>query len=99
MGNLPKSKVGTRRLNLGGEEVEVRGLLRRELTEVLAPVGETPDDPAARERCDVLTVALGCGVTEAEAAEWMESAPGGHVVLIIQAVMELSGMGESEGKG
>lgn len=99
MGNLPKSKVGTKTLTLGGEKVEVRGLLRRELTEALAPVGEAPDDEAARERTDVLTVALGVGVTEAEAAAWMADAPGGHVVQIIQAVMELSGMGDEEGKG
>jgi hypothetical protein len=99
MGNLPKSKVGTRTLVLGGEKVEVRGLLRRELGEVLAPVADGTDDPSARERCDALTVALGCQVTEEEAAEWMAAAPGGHVVLVIQAVMELSGMGDEEGKG
>ncbi len=96
MGNLPKAKVGTRTLTLGGDAVEVRGLLRRELSEALATAGS--DDPAERELVDVRTLALGCDVTEAEAAEWMNTAPGGHVVLILQAVMELSGMGDEQGK-
>lgn len=100
MGNLPKSKVGTKTLTLGGEQVEVRGLLRSELAQVLAPSnGEGGDTPEARERCDALTVAIGCGATEEEAAEWMATAPAGHVVRVIEAVMELSGMGDEVGKG
>lgn len=100
MGNLPKSKVGTKTLVLGGDEVEVRGLLRNELVAMLAPINEEGADPdEARERCDVLAVAMGCGATEAEAAEWMASAPAGHVVRVIEAVMELSGMGAEVGKG
>lgn len=98
MSNLPKSKVGTRTLTLGGEPVEVRGLLRRELAEMLAPVAEGSEDPAARERCDALAIAFGLGVTEEEAAEWMAEAPGGYVIKVIEAVMELSGMGDEVGK-
>lgn len=100
MGNLPKSRVGTKTLTIGGEPVEVRGLLRSEVGVMLAPLHEEgADEAAARERCDVLAVAMGLGVTEDEAAGWMAEAPAGHVIKVIEAVMELSGMTEDTGKG
>jgi hypothetical protein len=37
-------------------------------------------------------------LTPAEAGEWMEIAPAGDIVKVIEAVTELSGLGEGAGK-
>lgn len=84
---LPKVALPTETLTIDGQEVPVRGLSRKE---VLA-LSELKDTP---EKADVLAVAWGCGVTEDEAAEWLDSSPSNVTIQVVGKVMELSGLGD-----
>lgn len=88
MGNLPKAKCPTRTLDVGGEPLELTGLTRGQLHAVNAAGA---GDPA---KFEISLVGFACGVTYDEAAEWLDSIPAGIAQEVVEAAMELSGLGD-----
>lgn len=84
---LPRIELPTDTVNVGGEEIAVRGLSRKE---VLSLSKHTADP----EKADVLAVSWGCNVSEQDAEEWLDCSPSGITIEVISKIMELSGMGD-----
>lgn len=90
---LPKAKLPRRELEFDGEKTVVRGLTRGEGAKVAKASNEDP------EGTDALVVSYGCDVSRAEANEWLEAAPLSAAILVIETILELSGLGEKAPKG
>lgn len=93
MGHLPKSKVPTKLLDFDGEKVSVKGLTRAETVRIGQLANSAP------EYVDTVVIALGCDVTEAEAEEWLKTAALQDTQRLVEAVLELSGLGDETPKG
>lgn len=89
---LPISEVQSAKVEIAGEQVEVRGMTRAQVHRCRA-LGE--DNLLQVES---LAVALSTGTPEPEALEWVSAAPSGDVQKILETAYRLSGMGEEEGK-
>lgn len=84
---LPKrSVIPTKQVDFDGEKVEVRGLTRNEAKRIADVANSAP------EYCDVIAIALGCDVTEAEAEEWLNTASLDDSTKLVHAILELSGL-------
>lgn len=86
---LPKSRINqSTTVVLSGGEVVIRGLTFAEICTVQG------------DEANAIAVALGTGVSLAEALEWIESPEvvAGDVQKLLDAVMNLSGLGEGAQK-
>lgn len=88
MGNLPKAKCPTETILVDGTAVELTGLTRGQLH----ALNRSAEDPQVFE---AVLVGFGCGVTQAEAAAWLEEAGSEQAQPIIDKLMELSGLGDA----
>ena len=91
MGNLPKAKLPVEVLTIDGEEYVVRGLTRGEVKSLGAD-GEMTEELAVDFECRLL--ALACGVPIADAVEFQADAPFVVYRQVIEAAIELSGLGD-----
>lgn len=82
---IPARKSGT--LHFHGEDIPLRSLTARELTDLR----ELPDAHAV----NIAMIACAFDMTPADAAAWYDAVDGSDVLAVIQAVSTVSGIGEA----
>lgn len=88
---LPVVKLPRTTVMVGGEPVEVRGLSRAEAMRL----PHFRDDPDAAE---TFLLARGVGISEDEALAWRNESPVDAVGVLVDAIIDLSGLGEEVSK-
>lgn len=84
---LPKSVIPSKEIKLAsGEKVLVRGLTRAETHRVGASQDDIP-------KAEAICLSCGCGVSEAEAIEWLQEASSADADQLLNSIMQLSGLG------
>jgi len=89
---LPKSNLPTRTLVVDGQEFEVRGLSRSEAMRLTTEFENAPD-PA-----ETFVVSCGAGVSIEEADEWRSTTDITTVGMVVDTIIELSGLLDKGGK-
>lgn len=82
---LPKIALPKDEVDLDGTKVPVRGLSRAEVLEM----GTYGEDIS---KAETIALMYGCGVTEEEAQQWREDTPADAVGLVLDRIVELSGL-------
>lgn len=89
--SLPVVKMPTAVVKIADLDVEVRGLTRAQALRIVT----FKDDPDGAE---AFVLACGAGVSEAEAQAWRESTPSDDVGLLVDKILEISGLTEGAQK-
>lgn len=83
---LPRDKV-----DLAGEQVEVRGLSSYEVAQLAGYAGD-------RAGAEVFVLSCGAEMTEADAREWLRTVPAEAAAPLVDRIAELSGLAEGAQK-
>jgi hypothetical protein len=86
---LPKSKIPTKLVDFDGEKVTVKGLTRNQVKRMTDVANNAP------EACDAITISMSTGESEADVEAWLETASFNDSQKLIEAILELSGLGDS----
>lgn len=83
--SLPKGRINTRKVELSGGEVEVRGLT----------IGQSriAGDLEGMDRI-IAAITFATGTDKPEVQAWLEDAPAGDVGKLLDAIREASGLSE-----
>ncbi len=81
--NLPQGVLRTRKVELSGGEVEVRSLTLAQSRIAGALEGE------ARV---VAAISFSCALDKEDVKAWMDDAPAGDAIALLNAIMDVSGM-------
>lgn len=84
--SLPKVELPTGEVDIQGTKVPVRGLSRVEVLEM----GQHEDDIG---KAEAIALMYGAGVTLEEAQSWRENTPADQVGIVLDKIVELSGLG------
>jgi hypothetical protein len=82
---LPKGRLNTAKVELSGGEVEICGL---NLAQSRA-AGKLQNEARI-----IAAISYATGDTRAEVKEWLETAPAGDATKLLNAITEVSGLGE-----
>lgn len=88
---LPTSVIPRGEVVLSGGKALVRGLSRAEVHRL---TGHQDDNAKA----EAVLLAMACDMSEADAAAWLESASSADADLLVNKVLELSGLGDGQAK-
>jgi hypothetical protein len=90
---LPVVPLPTKTVDLGdGATVDIKALSRAAALKVTTGYR----DPPRPDEAENFIVAMGCGVTEAEAAKWRAATDPAVAGKVIDAILELSSLTETE---
>lgn len=79
---LPSNPIPAETVTIGEIDIEIRGLRLAQIRQLAAM------DQAAS---DATAIAWATGCTPEEAADWIETSPGGDPLALMAAIMRLSG--------
>lgn len=82
---LPKIEMPKDEVDVQGTKVPVRGLSRAEVLEMHGCDGDL-------NKAEVVALVHGAGVTQEEAQDWRENTPADLVGLVLDRIVELSGL-------